>query len=103
MTPLPGESIAKLDPARDFPWLEPSSQQARDVARFARVANGFVAADQAAAERVIDLRYSLVPDEIAGFWAIVLDPNATPSGTVDYITTREQAPQQARRLLAMLF
>lgn len=102
-TPLPGETIAKLDAPRDFPWLEPSSQQARDIARFTRVANGFVAVDKAASDRVIDLRYSLVPNEIAGFWAIVLDPNASPVEHVDYITTREQAPEQARRLLALLF
>lgn len=102
-TPLPGETIAKLDLVRDFPWLEPSSQQARDVARFARVANGFVAVDKTAAHRVIDLRYSLVPNEIAGFWAIVLDPSATSVEHVDYVITREQAPKQARRLFAMLF
>ena len=56
-----------------------------------------------ASDRVIDLRYSLVPNEIAGFWAIVLDPNASPVEHADYITTREQAPEQARRLLALLF
>jgi hypothetical protein len=95
-TPLPGETIAKLDVARDFPWLEPSSQQARDVARFARVANGFVAVDKAATQRVIDLRYSLVPNEIAGFWAIVLDPSASSVEHVDYVTTRERAPEQFR-------
>jgi inner membrane protein len=103
MQPLPGETIAKLDVARDFPWLDPSSQQARDVVRFARVASGFVAVDQTMAERVIDLRYSLVPNEIAGFWAIALDPSANSIEHVDYVTTREQAPEQARRLLAMLF
>jgi inner membrane protein len=103
MMPLAGETIAKLDVARDFPWLEPSSQQARDVARFTRVANGFVAVDKAAAERVIDLRYSLVPNEISGFWAIVLNPSASSAEHVDYVTTRDQAPEQARRLLAMLF
>ncbi len=102
-TALPGETIAKLDVARDFPWLEPSSQQARDIERFARVANGFVAVDKTAAQRVIDLRYSLVPNEIAGFWAIVLDPSATSVAHVGYVTTRERAPEQARRLLAMLF
>ena len=69
----------------------------------ARVANGFVAADKTASHRVIDLRYSLVPNEIAGFWAIVLDPSATSAEHVDYVITREQAPKQARRLFAMLF
>ncbi|HUQ53187.1 MAG TPA: metal-dependent hydrolase [Gammaproteobacteria bacterium] len=100
---LPGETIAKLDAARDFPWLAPTSQQAIDVERFARVAHGLVAVDETAADRVIDLRYSLVPNEIAGFWAIVLNPEAGPSEHVDYVVTREQAPEQARRLLAMLF
>ena len=28
---FPGTSIARLDSARDFPWLDPESQQARDV------------------------------------------------------------------------
>jgi inner membrane protein len=101
-TPLPGATTRKLDVARDFPWLEPSSQQARDIARFARVANGFVAVDENAPERVVDLRYSLVPNEIAGFWAIVLDPSASSEEHVGYVTTREQAPEQARRLLAMI-
>lgn len=102
-TSLPGESIAKLDVARDFPWLEPSSQQAHDIERFARIANGFVAVDKTAAQRVIDLRYSLVPNEIAGFWAIVLDPSASSVEHVDYVTTRERAPEQARRLFAMIW
>jgi hypothetical protein len=51
---------------------------------------------------VIDLRYSLVPNEIAGFWAIVLDPSVSSVEHVGYVTTRERAPEQARRLLAML-
>ena len=67
------------------------------------VSLGAARSRETAPQRVIDLRYSLVPNEIAGFWAIVLDPNASSAEHVDYVTTREDAPEQARRLLAMLF
>ncbi|HBC07267.1 MAG TPA: metal-dependent hydrolase, partial [Rhodospirillaceae bacterium] len=32
---MPGTSVPRLDPARDFPWLQAGSRQARDIARFA--------------------------------------------------------------------
>ncbi len=101
--PVPGESISRLDAVRDFPWLSMSSQQALDVQRFRRIADDWVAVDANAPDRVIDLRYSLVPNEIAGFWAIVLDPDAAPEDHVKYVSTLEGAPQRVIRLLGMLF
>lgn len=98
-----GASIPKLDVAAQFPWLSPQSQQARDIERFARIADGLVAPDPTVPNRVVDLRYSLVPGEIAGFWAVVLDPAAAPDDHVGYVTTRENAPDEARRLLGLLF
>ena len=98
-----GESTDKLDLARHFPWLARGSQQAIDVERFRRVADDFLSVDDDAPNRIVDLRYSLVPNEIEGFWAIVLDPNAAPDEHVEFITTRERAPEQALRLLKMLF
>jgi inner membrane protein len=97
-----GRVVAKLDIARDFPWLDERSQQARDVERFRTIANGFIAVDPEAPARIVDLRYSLVPNEIAGFWAIVLDPAASAAQHVVLLPTREQAPAQARRLLDLL-
>src|SRR5690606_7954335 len=74
----PGVSTAKLDVARHFPWLDAATQQAVDVERFRRVSGDLLAVDDTVPNRVVDLRYSLVPNEIAGFWAIVLDPRAPP-------------------------
>ena len=102
-TAFPGESIAKLDLPRHFPWLDLDSQQAADVERFRRISDGFLAIDTAAPERIVDMRYSMVPNEIAGFWAIVLNPGAAPDQHVDFVTTRQAAPSQAGRLLEMLF
>ena len=100
---VPGQSTAKLDLARHFPWLDPTSQQAVDVERFRRVARDMLAADENVPNRIVDLRYSLVPNEIAGFWAIVLDPSAPHTAHVGFVATRENAPRDALRLVDMLF
>lgn len=99
----PGVSTPQLDLARQFPWLDPESQQAVDVERFRRVAGNYLAADETVPNRIVDLRYSLVPNEIAGFWAIVLDPDAPPTAHVGFVETRENAPRDALQLLDMLF
>jgi hypothetical protein len=44
-----------------------------------------------------------VPNEIAGFWAIVVDPDRPADQHVGFVVTREWAPDQAVRLLDMLF
>ena len=40
-----GDSVPKLDIARDMPWLDDSSQQARDIERFRWFSNGYIARD----------------------------------------------------------
>jgi len=98
-----GESIAKLDVTRHFPWLDPESQQSVDVERFRRVSDGFLAIDTAAPNRIVDLRYSMIPNEIAGFWAIILDPHARRDDHVELVTTTEGVAARAARLLDSLF
>lgn len=98
-----GESTVKLDLAKHFPWLDANSQQARDVERFRRVSDDFLSIDEHAQKRIVDMRYSMVPNEIDGFWAIELDPYAPPDAHVGFVTTRERAPEQALRLLDMMF
>ena len=99
----PGESIAKLDLMAHFPWLDATSQQAIDVERFRRVADDFLALDDRAPNRIVDMRYSMVPNEIDAFWAIQLDAGAARNAHVDFLITRERAPEQLWRLLGMLF
>ena len=100
---LPGESTEKLELPRHFPWLASGTQQALDVERFRDVAADYLSIDDDARNRIVDLRYSLVPNEIEGFWALVLDPSAGPTQHVELVTTRENAPEQALRLLDMMF
>jgi inner membrane protein len=102
-TAIAGESTEKLELPRHFPWLVPGTQQAIDVQRFRDVAADYLSIDDDAPNRIVELRYSLVPNEIEGFWALVLDSSATPTDHAELVTTRENAPEQALRLLGMLF
>lgn len=92
-----------VDIERDFPWLSPDSQQWRDIERFRRFAEGYVALDPDAANRIIDLRYSLVPNRSDGFWGIELDPLASPDVHAAYVTMRARSTEEGMDLLRMLF
>jgi len=98
----PGESVPKLDLARDFPWLKPDSQQALDVERFRWFSNGYVARDPAHPNRVTDIRYSMLPNQIAGLWSIELSPQATQREHVVYVASRDADKRLVDRFRAML-
>ena len=42
----PGESIEKLDVSKSFPWLDASSQQAKDIEKFRWFSNGYLGVDK---------------------------------------------------------
>lgn len=99
---FPGTSIAQLDTARDFPWLDLDTQQARDVQRFRRFSDGFVARDPNHPGRIIDVRYSYLPTSVRGLWSIELSPNTTPDAHVRYRTHRERARESLGALWGMI-
>ena len=94
VTVCPGASIARLDVRRDFPWLDPESRQARDVERFRRFSDGYVAVDPHVPNRIVDMRYSMVPNTIDPLWGIELDPEAPPDRHVRYLEVQESRPEQ---------
>ncbi len=98
----PGESIPVLDRARDLPWLDPGSQQARDVERFRWFSAGYVALAAAGSHRVIDIRYSLVPNEINALWSLELDPAKGPSAHAGYVVHRGDPQAALPRLWRLL-
>ena len=98
-----GESRQKLDLVRDFPWLGPDSQQRRDMERFSWFASGYLALDEQNRNRIVDMRYSLVPNRGDGLWGIELDPGAVPEAHAAYVTMRVRSVAEGRELLGMLF
>jgi inner membrane protein len=98
-----GGQRESLDLARDFPWLARDSQQWRDVERFRWFAEGYLAPDPGNPNRIVDLRYSLVPNRLDAFWGIELDPVAPPDAHAAYVTMRIRSTAEGGELLRMLF
>jgi inner membrane protein len=98
----PGDAVEKLVIARDLPWLDGDSQQALDVERFRWFSNGYIARDPIYANRVIDIRYSLIPNEVRPLWSIELSPQAGPEEHVAYRVHRDPGGDSVRRLWGML-
>jgi len=97
-----GVSVPKLDQARDLPWLDPGSQQARDVARFHRASSEFTALDPERPNRIIDVRYSFLPNTVSALWSIELSPDAPPGAHVRYRTHRDHASDSLSALWRMV-
>jgi len=100
---IAGTSVARLDTARDFPWLAPASRQAHDIERFRRFSQNYIAKATDGSARVIDVRYGFIPTEISALWSIRLDPDAGPDAHTVYETDRAKARQQLQILLRMIF
>jgi len=98
-----GSSLAVPVVARDYPWLDPDSAQAADLVRFSRFADGYLGIVASDPLRIVDLRYSALPDEVVGVWTIRLDPAADAATHVRFTVDRGAEPGQAQRLLSMLF
>ncbi|WP_162064026.1 metal-dependent hydrolase [Vibrio taketomensis] len=98
-----GSAIAKLDLQRDFPWLKNDSQQSQDIMRFNRFSEGYLAQDPHNNLRIIDVRYSMIPNQIKPLWSIQLSPSASTDAHVAYLTHRENSKESTERLIEMIF
>lgn len=97
-----GVVVDKLNVATHFPSLDPNSQQARDIERFRWFSNQYLALDPENKNRIIDVRYSLIPNQVNGMWGIVLDANAGPDQHVQW-TTMRPGPKESKKLFMRLW
>ena len=102
-TTFPGQSTRKLDLLRDLPWLAPDSQQARDIERFRWFSKGQLALDRFGDDRIIDVRYSMVPNRIEALWGIQLDKAAATEAHARFFTSRSPSEEHRSEILRMLF
>lgn len=100
---FPGASLPALEPARDLPETarQPASRLARDIARFARLSDGFLVRDPRHPDVVGDIRYALLPDGVAPLWGIAIDA-AQPQRPVELRFFRDLDRAGRERFLAML-
>lgn len=99
---FPGASIEKLQLGKQLPWLDPTSRQAKDVERFRWFSDDYLAMDQRAGNRIVDMRYSMVPNQIEGLWGIALDPGAAHDQHAAFFTDRSSPRESLRKLVDML-
>jgi len=97
-----GDNVEKLNLGRDFPWVVGNSQQAADIDRFRWFSNGYIAKDPGNTNRIIDIRYSMVPNEINALWSIELSPGADSDSHAIYKTNREASQANIDQFLRMI-
>lgn len=97
-----GESTPRLDRTRDLPWLQKETQQAQDLERFRWFSSGYVAVDPLDSSRVIDVRYSMLPNQIRALWGIQFDARADPEAHATYFTSRDTSAATREELLDLL-
>lgn len=97
-----GENAKKINLAEDFPWLKPNSQQAKDIKRFGKFSSGYLGMDPQDSMGIVDIRYSLLPHQIAPLWGIQLSEDQDAEKHVKYFTRREKRSTSLKKLIAML-
>lgn len=97
-----GEKLEKLVIARDLPWLDPTSQQARDIERFRWFSNGYIAKSTTLDNGITDIRYSMIPNRASGLWSIVVSPDAGAGEHVGYQARRDTNAGQLTVFRSML-
>jgi inner membrane protein len=102
VTVMQGDHVKRLDLTAAFPWLDPESQQARDVERFRWFSNDYLAVDRDDPFLIVDMRYSHLPNEIKGLWGIRLDPDATEDQHVTWLARRNADSERFEQLWTML-
>ena len=98
----PGNSVPVLDTRRQLAWLDPNSQQASDVERFRWFSNRYVALHPDDPLQVIDVRYSIVPNEISPLWTIRLNPQARKGEHAEFLVSRDADDHHRERFTRML-
>ena len=101
---IPGKSVEKLDIARHFPNLDLTSQQAKDIERFRWFSQGYLAPDPKHTNRIMDVRYSMLPNEIEPIWSVelALSPLPHEKSHVSFITNRSESKEKLQRLVKMI-
>lgn len=98
----PGDYSDKLDIARGLPWLARDSQQAKDIERFRWFSDGHIALDRNNPMRVVDVRYSMLPQQITPLWGIELEKSAPATQHADYYVERGDSRAALRELWGMI-
>ena len=99
---IEGDSIPKLDLTKDSLWLNPESQQAKDIKRFAWFSHNYLAISPTNKNLIVDVRYSILPNQISGLWGIELSPEADFIEHTKFISNRNNSENRIKALIDMI-
>ena len=99
---IEGVKIGKFNIQKSFPWLDPQSQQAKDIERFRWFSNGYIAISHNNPNHIIDIRYSMLPNEGHGLWGIELNPDADNEVYIKRIFNRRSDMSTYVKLWSMI-
>ena len=97
----PGASVPRLLPEHDLPSLRQDAMTFKDIRRFARFSDGWLARHPQDDTVIGDVRYSMSPDGVIPLWGIGFDP-ARQEQHVSYRFYRDSSAADRARSWAML-
>ena len=96
-----GTKIKKLYLPNDFPELDITSQQYKDIKRFDWFSQGYLG--KVIDKNIItDVRYSAVPNEVDGLWGIRINLDKNNSSHVDWVVNRSNYIEKWTRFFDLL-
>ena len=96
-----GESIEMFDYQYHLPSLDKDSQQARDIERFRWFSQDYLGYDDKNS-LVTDIRYSMIPNQIAPMWGLVIDTEQSIDDHATWWTSRSLDQSQLDLFKEML-
>ena len=99
---IEGTRLDKLNVKKSFPWLNMKSQQAKDIGRFRWFSNGYLAMSEIYPNQIVDIRYSMLPNEGHGLWGIELSANAGYNDHVRTVSNRRSNTDTYKKLWKLI-
>ena len=96
-----GESIEMFDYQYHLPSLDKDSQQAKDIERFRWFSQDYLGYDYKNS-LVTDIRYSMIPNQIAPMWGLVIDTEQSIDDHATWWTSRSLDQSQLDLFKEML-
>ena len=96
-----GESIEMFDYQHHLPSLDKDSQQAKDIERFRWFSQDYLGYDDKNS-LVTDIRYSMIPNQIAPMWGLVIDTEQSIDDHATWWTSRSLDQSQLDLFKEML-
>lgn len=97
----PGGAVRRIQPIDLVPPLSMNSTQAKDLVRFARVSEGFLARHPERRNVIGDIRYSMLPDSTQPLWGIAVHAEREAEH-VELRTFRDFTKADRQKFFAML-